>query len=85
MSEMQPLAEYKRIGFSLAVYPNRIETSQVTFMWLRKKEVIPVRNIANVERPLSGRVIIHTNDGKKHSLICGFDRDRIYEAIMQVL
>ena len=85
MADQEPLAEYKLGGFSITVYPNRIEEVVASFL-AKKRTVIPLRNIAGVEKHLlTGRLTVKTNDGKKKVLNTGPATDRIYEAIMQAL
>jgi hypothetical protein len=76
------LARYNRLGFSLTVYPNRIEVVEGV---MRKRTIIPLRNVANVEKTLTNKVIIHTNDGKKQTFVCGLQTGKIYDAIMAAL
>jgi len=81
----EPIAEYKRTGFHLILYPNRLEA--VAGFGLTTKTVIPLRNVANVEKPVSlqGDIIVKTNDGKKHRFACMGDAKRMYEAILNAL
>lgn len=82
----QPLAQHKRLGFSLTVWPNRIEVEQVGALAMKKREVIPLRNVTAVERhAASSRITVRTNDGKKHTWATGFDTAKIYDAIMSAL
>jgi len=83
--EQQAIVTYKRFGFTLEVFPNRIEISELAFLWLRKRQIIPFRNISNVERKLSNRIVVTTNDGKRRSFVCGHKTREVYAAILGAL
>ncbi|MBM3187670.1 MAG: hypothetical protein FJZ90_03000 [Chloroflexi bacterium] len=83
--EQQAIVTYKRFGFQLRVYGNRLEIEELGFLWLRKRQLIPFRNIANVERKLSNRIVVTTNDGKRRSFVCGLKTKAVYEAILGAL
>ena len=63
-----PLAEYKSIGTQVTVYANRLEY-KLPGGFFGKKEMIPFRNIASIEKPpIANAIDIKTNDGKKHRI-----------------
>jgi hypothetical protein len=78
------IAQYNRPGFSFKLYPNRIEI--ISGVWIKKKRVIPLRNIASADRhAATNRLTIHTNDGKKETFVTGPATGKIYAAIMDAL
>jgi len=84
--EQQAIVTYKRFGFTLEVFPNRIEISdELAFPGLRKRQIIPVRNISYVERKPSNRIVVTTNDGKRRSFVCGHKTREVYAAILGAL
>ncbi len=86
MSQKEPLARYKRFGFSMTVYPNRIEVKRLAFLWLSRTTVIPLKSVANVEKnTATNRLTVHTNDGKRHKFVTGFQTGKLYEAILGAL
>lgn len=81
-----PIYAYKRSGFELVLYPNRVVMRKAGFMFMTKEEAIPLRNIASVEvRRGSATLRITTNDGKKHSYIIGTEAAQVRDAIMSQL
>jgi hypothetical protein len=62
---------FKRLFLKLVVYDNRIEVVEGMFPF-KKKQTIPLKNIANVEvSKFTKQLIIDTNDGKKHKFAIG--------------
>ena len=58
------IAEYKSLGMKVTLYQNRLE-----YNYPGKKEMIPYRNIASIEKPpLLSCLDITTNDGEKHRI-----------------
>jgi len=82
----EPLASHRRTGFSLTVYPNRIEVEERGLMALRKTQTVLLRNIAGVDLPRTkAHIVVKTNDGKRYKWVCGGDTETIYQAIMAAL
>jgi hypothetical protein len=79
-----PIFEYKLPGSGVRVYANRIEK------WHRgllgtKREFIPLRNVSTVDKGMSGKVTVRTNDGRKHELVAGFQADKLRDVILALL
>lgn len=75
------IIEHKRLGFHLVLYTNRLEINAAG-----KKETIPLRNIASIEKaPLTNAITIKTNDGKRRQFHCGKDNQAVYEAILNAI
>lgn len=82
----KPLAMHRRFGFSIRVYPNRVEVRKLKFLFIHGREVIPMRNISHVERDVFlNRLMIHTSDGRRRRYICGLATGKVYEAILGAL
>lgn len=82
----KPLAMHRRFGFSIRVYPNRVEVRNLKFLFIHGREVIPMRNISHVERDVfSNRVVIHTSDGRRRRYVCGLATGKVYDAILGAL
>ncbi len=82
----KPLAMHRRFGFSIRVYPNRVEVRKLKFLFIHGREVIPMRNISHVERDVfSNRVVIHTSDGRRRRYVCGLVTGKVYDAILGAL
>ncbi len=78
------LAEHNRPGFSFRLYQNRIEIEEG--MIVKKKSVVPLRNVTGVEKHLAtNRLTIRTADGKKQTWVTGPATGKIYDAIMSAL
>ena len=78
------LFEYTLPGSGVRLYGNRIEH------WHRglfgtKREAIPLRNVARVEKGISGKVTVYTNDGHKYVLVAGMQADTLRDAILAAL
>ena len=70
------------VGNRLIVYNNRVE---IIKGWIpfRKKTTLPFSAIASVEKArVANRLIIRTNDGKKHTFGVG-NAGRIQQAILE--
>jgi predicted transport protein len=80
---MEPLFEYKRVGFSLAVFANRIDVTRGT--WFKKRESLLLRNVTDVTLTGSGRLEITTSDGKKHKYTTGLGGQDARQAILNSL
>jgi hypothetical protein len=64
----EPISKYDYVGFHVSVFSNRLEL-QLPGGLFGKKEMIPFRNIASIEKPpLLNCIDIKTNDGKKHRI-----------------
>lgn len=84
--DTQPIASHKRIGFTLTVYPNRIEIEERGLAGLWKKASVLLRNVTSIDMPRTkAHIVVKTNDGKTHKWICGRDTEAIYQAIMASL
>lgn len=82
-----PLFEFKPPGTGVRVYRNRIESWKPGLLpWAPKRETVPLRNVASVDRgPLSGKVVVTTNDGRKHEYVAGFRAGDLRDAILRAL
>jgi hypothetical protein len=70
------------LGNTLTVYENRVEIVSGCFPFKRKR-VIPISAITNVETPqFLNKVIIHTKDGKKASYSVG-NAKKIQQTILE--
>jgi hypothetical protein len=86
MATTGPLVEYHRVGFALTVYPNRIEVVETGVAWLKKHTTVLLRNVASVEmNRVKSHLTLKTNDGKKHSWVCGLRTEEVYQAILAAL
>lgn len=64
----EPIAEYSSMGTKITLYNNRLEL-KLPGGFFGKKETIPYRNIATIEKPtLLNCIDIKTNDGKKRRI-----------------
>lgn len=88
---MEKLHEYKRFGFSLAVYPNRITVVDkgggVRGFAGPKETSIPVRSIASVAvQGLTRKLQIAMNDGTLRKIpVYGKDAERVRELVAGML
>lgn len=80
---MEPIFEYKRLGFSFTVYPNRIETSSGTMF--KKHSSLLMRNVTDVTLTRSGQLEVMTSDGKKHKFIIGLTAPQARQAILEAI
>ena len=81
---MDPLFTHERFGFAFKVWPNRIEVTSGTT--IKKQEVLPLRNIASAAvEGLVPKLVIRTNDGKKHEFQLGTENKRALEIILNAL
>ncbi len=86
MPNAAPLATHKRFGFRLDVYDNRLEVRQMGFLFVTRRSVIPFRSIASIDKHANtSRITVHTNDGKKHTFVTGWQTPKIYDAIMAAM
>lgn len=86
MADDAPVFEYKLPGSGVRLYENRIESWKAGMLpWAPKRTVVPLRNISSVEKGLSGKVTVVTNDGKRHEFVAGFQSDKLRDAILQRL
>lgn len=78
---MEPIASSHYAGFTLKVYPNRVE-----FNKLFQKNVIPINQIASVEigMPMLAKITIQTTGGKKFKIpVSLHSKGKIRDAIFQ--
>ena len=82
----EPVYTFKRTGFELILYANRVVMRKAGFMFMTKEEAIPLRNIASVDVVRGSAMLrIVTNDGKKHSYVVGPQAAQARDAIMSML
>ena len=82
MSEQKVKFGSGLLGNKLTVYDNRIEVVAGCFPF-RRKRVIPMNAITNVETPhFLNKVVIHTKDGKKIGYSVG-NAKKIQQAILE--
>lgn len=78
---MEELAKSSYAGFTLKVYPNRVEYKK-----LFQKNVIPINQIASVElgMPMLAQIVIETTGGKKYKIPVSLgSKGKIRDAIFQ--
>lgn len=86
MTDQEIVAQIRRFGFSLIVYRNRVEVEEMGAFALKKHTVVPIRNIASVEKSRTkAKLVIRTNDGKRYEWVTAPETDRVYEALMAAL
>jgi hypothetical protein len=79
------LFHHERRGFSLTVYPNRIDTMTKAVL-TTKRETILLRNVTNVEiNGLVKKLHITTNDGTTRAYFVGPDPEPARQAILSAL
>lgn len=82
--EDAPVFEYKLPGSGVRLYRNRIERWQRGLLGT-KREFILLRTISTVDKGVSGKVTVRTNDGRTHELVAGFQSDKLRDAILTLL
>lgn len=79
-----PLHQYKRMGFRLEVWPNRIEVQEGTLPISKKKHSIPMRNVSSVSVEGKTRKLhIRTYDGEDWEFNVGGDAQKVRDTIME--
>lgn len=82
---MNALKEYKIAGYSVRLYPNRIE-QQWTSILGKRVETILLKSVTNVACGLASPIEVTTTDGKKHRLnIGGRAAEEWRKAILDVM
>lgn len=79
------LFEYKMAGYTITLYPNRIEEARKVF-GMGKTNMILVKTITNIESGVGKKLTISTMDGKKHVLeIAGKQAEDLKNKLMPLL
>lgn len=82
---MEPIKKYRNVSYSVTLYPNRLDI-QTSVLFLKRHEIIPIRNIASVDIPFGKRMEIKTNDGKKHVMnLISHDAKDLHDRIMELM
>lgn len=79
-----PLYTYGRFGFSLRLYPNRIEVAEGPFGM--KRETVLLRSVTDVSAiGFTGRLSVTTADGRARNWRVGWQAERARAAILAAL
>ena len=82
----EPTFTASRFGFQFTVYANRIEVAERGLLGNTKREMIPLRNVASVEKAsIAGRLRVTTTDGKRHEWVIGPEVEAARSAIASLL
>jgi hypothetical protein len=78
-----PLFQFKAPDLQFDVYTTRIEVAKG--MFLKRPEVIPIRQVASVETRPGGYLMIKTTDGQKREVWLGQKMKAAHQVLLSLL